>query len=456
MKTDRLYTYAPLLVLLIVTVFFRLWRIGDIPLGINNDAIWEGSAAWDILQGNWRTYIPYAEAWHGEPVIRATIVFLSPFLGNTPTTIKLASSIFGILLIPVFYILLKKLFSQRLALVASWFVTTSGWHIIMSRSGWRAIVVPTVTTCVIFALHQVASTRKLFWYSISGIFLAFTLYTYDAARIIPLTIMATLIVKLITSPSFRLRHHHGIPLFFISFILIASPICLYAASNWETFVGRTSYLLVTTEVIKTHSITPLINNLTTSVGLFTQRANGNDFFVDEPLLDPPVLWLFSLGFFLTLWEFWKHKKMSFGLMLSWFFVSLIPAILSSPNGNRAIGALPAVYFFAAYATDRIAGVIQKFATPYGRTLATTFLIYVMGFTAIGTYISYMGPTRKQPRGFYPETWITSSYLKTKKIHTISMLRIIFPGRFLPMSYMKMVTRSSQAIHGSHKKNRCAR
>jgi 4-amino-4-deoxy-L-arabinose transferase-like glycosyltransferase len=373
--------------LIVITIFFRLYHLGDIPLGINNDAAWEGSAVREIIKGNWKDYVPYAAGWHGEPIIRITIAALTPFIGNTTTTIKLASSIFGILLIPLLYIFLKKLFPLPLAFLTSFFVATSGWHIIMSRSGWRAITVPTIVTPVFLCLYQAIQTKQRIWYIISGAALALTLYTYDAARIVTLVVIGIVLY----------RRRGALP-FFLSFTLITAPILFYAVINWNAFVSRTTYLLHTRPA-------SLLQNVKIAAGLFTYRANGNDFFINEPLLDPPINWLFPIGFCISLWMAIKKKDKRHVFMLGWFFISLIPAILSEPNGNRAIGALPAVYFFAANALVVLASTLRSFRV--------ILMAYVVLFSIAATYISYFGPNRKEPKGFYPETFVTANYLKTK-------------------------------------------
>jgi hypothetical protein len=398
--------------LLSVTLFFRLYRLSDIPLGVNNDAIWESLAARSILQGNWKDYIPYAAAWHGEPTIRILVAALSPYFGDTTTTVKLASSVFGILLIPGLYRLLRIHFSETLALITTWLVATSGWHIIMSRSGWRAIMAPTVTTFFLLTLSWAWLSGKKAWYIASGIALGATLYSYDAARVIPLIVIPILSLTLL-SRTLGKNHLSGVIYLLVTFFIVILPMIVYASSHWDFFAGRSGYLFVGNKILQEHSFAPLWKNVFDTALLFTYRAHGNDFFIDEPLLDPPAIWLFPIGLVIAIWHVLAKKTWTYGWMIIWFLATLIPALISEPNGNRAIGAIPSVYFFAGLAAVTLASFAAHIVRTYASFIRIFLLSYIICASFLTTYISYIGPLRKQPKGLYPETYVVASYLKTK-------------------------------------------
>ena len=80
-----------------VTLFFRFYKLSSIPFGLNNDAAWEGSAAYDILRRNITQYLPYAaDGWRGEGIIRVFVAVFTIVLGNNPIAIRLASTVFSV------------------------------------------------------------------------------------------------------------------------------------------------------------------------------------------------------------------------------------------------------------------------------------------------------------------------------------------------------------------------
>jgi len=398
------------LFLLILTAAFRLYQLTTIPYGLNNDAAWEGLAAIDIRNGNWMQHIPYdQEGWRGEGIIRICVVGFMKFFGNDPITIKLSSALFGIgLVIPVFF-LIRSLFSTQLGFLTAFFIATSGWHIIMSKSGWRAISVPFFTSCVLYIFFRMMKKQTYRLYILGGILLAATLYTYDAARIVPCLIIFLLGYFFFTGHASS-KHTDGLLIFISVCILTLYPLIFFAIDNWQSFIGRSDALFVGHTIQKTKSIAPLLENITTTALLFTHRANGNDFFINEPLLDQPAIWLFPIGLFMCFWEAIRRKK-TYQFMLLWFIAGLIPGVISMPNGNRVIGALPALYFFVALGTITVVKAILH-VLELKDIAARSILILLCVFTVFITYSTYIGPTRKEIPGFYPETIAITNHIKT--------------------------------------------
>lgn len=411
----RNLTFILFLSILLVAIFLQLWKINTIPFGLNNDAAWEGSAAIAILNGNLFDYLPYAaEGWRGEGIIRTIVSFLMLIFGNNPITIRLSTVIFGIGLTIAAFILIRKLFDDRLALLTSFFIATSGWLITFSKTGWRAVTVPLFTTFLFYFFFKGLGTKKIIYFALAGAFLStVSLYTYDAARVVPLFFIFWLIIELLTRRSFLKTYGKHLVFLFVSCFIFSLPMFIYAVNNFENFKSRSDFLFVGNEIEKVGNLSPLLNNINASVFLFNEKANGNDFFIFEPLVDKPVSWLLPFGFIITFYFsiFRKSKKHFF--MLCWFIASLIPGILSTPNGNRAIGAIPSVYFFAAvgllYPLQFISDRLPKYKLKY---FTTGLILLFSVYTFFITYRDYLGPKRRELRGFYPETLVTTKYIKT--------------------------------------------
>ncbi|MCX6791729.1 MAG: glycosyltransferase family 39 protein [Candidatus Gottesmanbacteria bacterium] len=400
-------------ILVVVTLFFRLYKLSSIPFGLNNDTSWDATAAVDMLRGNLSPYLPYAaEGWRGEPIIRLPAALFTLILGRNPMTVRLASDMFGIATIIPLYLLLRLLFNKKIAWVSSFFVAISGWHITFSKVGWQAIAVPCFSTLTFYYFFKGIRSNNIKNYILSGIFLSGSLYTYIAARILPLFILCLCIHVIIVHSKQFTHYIRSLSVLIGTFIITSLPIIYYAFNNWPNYVSRASYLNIWTPMEHQKTLTPLFQNIQTALLLFTHNANGNDFFISEPLLDQPARLLFPLGVAIALWYFLKEKKKAYGFMLSWFIFALIPGIVSTPNGNRAIGTIPSVYFFSAIGLVWVISLITHFFRgSVQKILSVSILSLVLLYGTIVTYQIYLGPMRRELPGLYPKTYITIPNLK---------------------------------------------
>lgn len=411
----KYYPFVLFLIVILISIFFRFWKIGIIPYGFNNDAIWEASAATEILKGNFSPYLPYAqEGWRGEGIIRLVVSSLMIFLGNNPITVPLSTAGFGVGLVIGIFFLLRRLFNWQVAILTSFFIAISGWHITFSKSGWRAVTVPFFTTLLFYFYFKGLESKKKIHFILAGTMLSVvSLYTYDAARVIPIFFAFWLLIEFLTTRSFLKTYWKLLVYLFFSCFIVSLPMIFYAIMNLQNFTSRTDFLFVGREIEKVGNLFPIINNITTSLLLFNVRANGNDFFIFAPLVDKPASWILPIGLAITCYYsiFRKDKKHFF--MLGWFLASLIPGILSTPNGNRAIGSIPSVYFFAAvgilYPLKLISNLFGKYKLSI---ISTVFILMFCTYAMFLTYQDYLGPHRRELFGFYPETLVVTNYAKT--------------------------------------------
>jgi Dolichyl-phosphate-mannose-protein mannosyltransferase len=399
-------------ILLAIAIFFRFWRLGDIPYGLNNDAAWEGSAAIDMLRGNWHDYVPYAsESWRGEPIIRILVMVLMYIWGPSPITIRLASAILGVTLIIPLFFLIKTLFADRLAFLTTALVATSGWHSILSRSGWRAISVPTFVTMTFLACIYAYRSNRRIWFVLAGVSLALTAYTYDSARVIPLCLCIGMLLYSRRIIRWARGHMNELIIGVGTFLICAGPLILFAITHASGYTGRSTYLFVGSKVVQTQSLRPIWENVYTTFFMFHKRGNGNDFFIEDPLLDSPITFLFPFGLGIAAWYAVIRKKRGMQFMLCWFAISLIPGLLSSPNGNRNVGAIPPIYFFAALGASTMIDWYIRWV-PTKKRIVAIWLAFIVWYCAgFASYHIYLGPWRREVPGFYPEAYTTLRYIK---------------------------------------------
>src|SRR3989344_7697255 len=137
-----LKNFWPLAIILIIASFLRLYNLTEVPPGLYPDEAMNGNNAAEALEtGNFKVFYPENFGREGL-FINIQALFIRQF-SHKPWALRLPSAIFGILTVLGLYFLTKELFkSKNLALLASFLLATSFWHINFSRIGFRAIMAP--------------------------------------------------------------------------------------------------------------------------------------------------------------------------------------------------------------------------------------------------------------------------------------------------------------------------
>ncbi|MDP3974459.1 MAG: glycosyltransferase family 39 protein [bacterium] len=411
-KNEPLKSISNLIIpflILLIGIFFRLYRVASVPFGLNHDAALNGLAAID-LWNKLPEYLPFYYGWVGETFYHYYLGLIFYLFGANAFNLRLASVIIGILTLPIFYLLARRLQNRLSATLSLFFLAISGWHIVMSKVGWLMILVP-LTQCLFFLFFYLALTKNSikFWI-LSGITLALTLNTYGAGRITIAIFLTILIFWMLKNKSKVKSILSKLIIFSLVFIIFIYPLFNFAIHNWESYNSRADFLFVGNKIKQTNSLTPLIDNLKMSFGILHSRANGNDFFVDEPLLEKIPGYLFFLG---LIYLIFNLKKLESFFILSWFILGFIPGLLSVPNGNHNFAILTPLYLIIGQGLASIIVFLKKITAKYFK-FGYIILVLIMVFSTIDVYNQYLSPFRREIWGFYPETTIVANFMNKNK------------------------------------------
>ena len=361
---NRKYAFLAFLAIIALASFFRLWEIKSIPPGFSYD---ESMYANNAVEA-WETEhfkVFYTENNGREGLwINMLAPVLSFFGENEPWVPRTMAAIFGILTVLGLYFLTKVLFkSERLALLASFFMAASFWHINFSRIGFRAILTPFFLVWSFYFLWTAYEKGKLEAKSkrgaivaatIGGILFGLGFHTYISFRVAPLLLIIPFILM------WRSGRKKLILIFLIFAFIVALPIGLYFLGNPQDFFGRSSQV----SILASHPpaggpALTLGSNIVKTIGMFFVWGDGN---WRHNLRGAPELWwpvaiLFLIG---ILSSFFPVKNLKFKIqnsfILLWLVVLLIPTVISSeglPHALRSIGVIPAVMILAAIGLEWI-------------------------------------------------------------------------------------------------------
>jgi DNA-binding beta-propeller fold protein YncE len=228
-----------------------------------------------------------------------------------------------------------------------------------------------------------------------------------------------------------LRHGLGGALALAAFLIVGAPMLWYAATHFSEFQGRAVFLLQEREQRGS-----MFGNWWDALRMFNYRGNGNDFFVDEPLLEPLAAVLFVAGVGIALAGVSQRRYL---FLLVGLLTALIPGVMSVPNANRCITATPFVYMLIGLAVARLAAVAGGLVQGRARRVVQVAVIGVsIAVAAVESYNEFLGPRRRPLQGFSPTATAAGQfirrYIDTYKIYTVggfqeyTLTYLTYPGR----------------------------
>ncbi|HUI27935.1 MAG TPA: 6-bladed beta-propeller [Candidatus Kryptonia bacterium] len=393
------------LAVMAVGIFYRTFRLSELPSGLNHDVAWEGMYAVSILRGE--PYTPYiASAWGRETFMFYWDALSIKCFGTTLFAMTLPAVVAMVLMLPFFYGFVRRMYGARAALVATFFLGAAGWPLLSGRVGWRAVLQPLFTTVTCMFFWRGVTGARLWEYALAGAALALTVNTYNAARLFPLLFALFGVAYVIANwrdLRFTRRSSIGPLVMALAFAVVVSPLAWYAVNNWVKFWGRATSLVAnqTPEMLAW-------TGFRAAALLFNYWGNSDDFFLETPLLEVPAAVLFVFG---LLWCLLRLRDQRATFLLLGMAVNMLPGILTRPNANRCIGTMPFVYCFAGLGLLYFA----RQALRLGRAgiVAASLVVAVAGSAQAGlTYREYLSHQRRRIWGFYPETTTLGRYIRT--------------------------------------------
>ncbi|MBC8252715.1 MAG: glycosyltransferase family 39 protein [Ardenticatenia bacterium] len=366
--TLRRLHLAMLGIVCLLAALLRLYALNRLPPGLFTDEAFNGLTASHILDaGDLRPF--YAANAGREPLYFLLLAVAIRLGGHTALTLRSISAVVGTLTAPLTYLVLREFFAGErharwLALLAAGTLAVSYWHLNFSRIAFRAILLPPCALLTLGTFLRAWRRGALRDFALAGLLLGLSLYTYLAARLLPLLLLAFAALEAINvwwrwrrvrgagqagsnwGRRAAVRRIGGMVLLFVVAIVVLWPLMAYFASHPGTFSSRMSNVLIlTAQDVENQgtSVERLLRNAVKLGRMFYDRGDSNPRHgvPNRPVLDPLAAALFSVGLLVTMT---RLDRAAYRLLLLWLGVMLLPVLLTSeaPNSLRGIGALPAV------------------------------------------------------------------------------------------------------------------
>jgi 4-amino-4-deoxy-L-arabinose transferase-like glycosyltransferase len=404
--------------LLLVAFFFRVWQLNDVPPGLHHDEVIIGQVAKDILRGHLGIY--FTPGYGHEPLYHYVVAGLFAALGANAFVLRLASAFIAMSGLAATYVLVRRIFSPAVAIGALAWMAIALWPVFFARVGLRGITLPLLTTLTAYFLWRALFGRKPAASSsfiphpssfvFPGVLLGLTLYTYQASRVFPLIFgLFMLFVFARRRHATRNTQHaiRGALAFFFSAVVIAAPLIIYLTVVNPAAEARVADLSGPLNKLLEGDAGEVVASTLNTLGMFTYRGDAVPIYnVSGRPVFPEIVGaaLFVSGLLICLWR-WKRPACM--LMLLWFFISLIPAMVTpfSPNFVRTIAAWPVPFVFAGMAMNEVMQFIGRRSTRHsalsGQKLALAFFVLVLIWNAVSTFADYF---IQWPTGDYVRLW----------------------------------------------------
>ena len=363
LTATRLERILPLLVLL-VAIFLRLYRLDTLPGGLMFDEAWNGKDTLSVIAGERPIFFTVNS---GREALFIYLQAISvALLGQTSLALRVVSAILGILTVVAAYVMARRMFDARIALLTSCWLTISLWHLIFSRIGLRAIALPLFLAvgfyCVWRGLEGVkaqANSRQnsllpspssAMWFGLGGIVLGLSLYTYSTSRFAPFVVVFLAIYLAVLHPQLLRQALLGMILTLALTTVVFVPEGLFFLSDRAAFLSRAGQIWIfNTELYQGDPAREMLASAIRSMGMFAIRGDGGWYYniSARPIFDPLSALLMLMGIALVLRRF---RQPAYGFVAIWLVVMFVPSLLAvqgTPNHLRATAIIPAIFILPA-------------------------------------------------------------------------------------------------------------
>jgi len=189
-----------LMLIVVLTGFFRFWQLANYPVSLSIDEVAVGYNSYSILKtgrDEFGEFLPLAFRSVGDYKTPVLIYLMTPSIaifGLNEFGVRFTIALIGVLTIPVVFFLLRQLTrNSLLSLFTAFSLAISPWHTFFSRMSFDGILgLFFLLLSVWLFLRATAKNGQFLW--LAGIFFVLSMYSYHAERVFAPMLFLILIV----------------------------------------------------------------------------------------------------------------------------------------------------------------------------------------------------------------------------------------------------------------------
>ncbi|MGQ9683911.1 MAG: glycosyltransferase family 39 protein, partial [Anaerolineae bacterium] len=360
----RISWHAVLLLLIVaVGAFLRLYQLDMIPREMGVDMPLKYENAREILQGQFMIFCPRYPG--RESLFFYLLALYGRIFGLSFFAIKFTTAWLGIVTIPALYGVARYLYNREVGIVAAALLAVNKWHVILSRSGYRSIMVPLFIVLLIWTTVRALRHGRSSDFALAGVVLGLGMYTYNSFWIVPALWAAVLAAEIALHGRGALRTYGwGLLALGLGALLVYLPLAYYALEYPREYWFRVASRVTGMEAAVTSSpLRILAGNLWRAAGMFNQTGDGV-FYMNVPHqrqfgVVSAVLLAAGVGYALWRWRRGHHAMLL--IVLSGMILPTALAVAfphEVPNAARASGVLTPALLLAALPPVLVARRLQ--------------------------------------------------------------------------------------------------
>ena len=378
---------AAFALIMLLGIAFRFGDLDAVPREMTADHVEKLQDAYRIHQGDYPVYLPNNGGREPMQMYLAALLATLPGFEFDFYALKWLSALEGVLALPLLFWLGWELLGKRrrrinttFALLLMALAAASYWHVVMSRQGLRIPLTVIVSCLILIHLARGMRHNQRADYAKAGLALGFGLYAYQAARIMPLYIVAGVgIAILLRATNWRERLKYLANLAVLAFValMVYLPMLRYATEDPLHYSTRLSERIVGVELAEAsldeillalpQSAHVFLTNTRDALLMFHWKGNSGWFSNADEL---PAMDIFSgalLAIGVAAWgvRLLRSRDPVLWLIPLYILIMQLPSTLgiafpeANPNFGRTLNTLPAVYAMAALPLTVIAMQLRK-------------------------------------------------------------------------------------------------
>ncbi len=352
--------------LALVVVMLRLYRLNELPAGIQVSEALNGVDALRVLNGEHAVFFPSEFSGHEGLVVYLIALSIS-LLDRTDLALRLPTALANAATVFVVFWLGRLLFGRDESGAATpWrgifiggfgacLMAVSIGQTVLGRTVFRANHLLLLISLCLALLWWGWRERSWWAVTLAGVCAGLVQYTYIPARFTPFLFLVLglsfLLPRRFASPSSLRSELPWILNFGGTALLVAAPILIFFASHPEHFLLRSNAISVLQPHVNQGNLfSVFLDNVIWHLAAFGFKGDVSwrHNFDAQPMLNPWEAFFFWLGAGIALW---RWRRPSCRLLLLWLAFLLLPAVIArdyAPNTLRMLGATPAVYLVMAF------------------------------------------------------------------------------------------------------------
>ena len=347
-------------VLALAAVFLRAWDLPGAPDGIHGDETEMAMEALRSIRGE--SLGIWTGVTLGNPAGYAHWMALIFRIGGADvTTMRLASAIPGIAIVPVGYLLVRSLFPFRVAILSAAMITASVWFVIQSRIAFGGIAAVFMALLAMWLIVAAVQSRRTWVAVVAGILLGLGLYTFKTYLLFFMGIWGLAVVSMLVNPELRRGPHLWACL--ATSLVVGAPMLLFYATSG--YVGQNLNDLYQVSLSSPSTWLQIPGKAVDAVLLVHLPIEGGS--TDAP----PSIAILPVAAALLFWAglgvcFLHIKERRYQLLLAAWLIGMAPILLVPGAESRRY--LLGIFFVVVIASVGVDAVVRLAVARLGKEL----------------------------------------------------------------------------------------